>query len=1069
LNSLNKHLKKVLHPKFNFSGILCREKNSNPNNKRIATLFIVATIIIFSSNTAEARGLRELALDFLQRINPVYEEKKTFSPLDQIPEGGTLLLRPRSEKVFLEQDIFAKKIGNEIYIELTDFINILEFPIDFNDDTLIGEGWFLREDWQITFNLADGFVQSKGSNYNIAAGDVVEDNGLYFVRTSILQDWFSLILEIDPAQQILDIESPFPFPFIAKQQRESSFAGRKKRQRAIATLPRHKQERSNFDINTADVSLSNRVQKTQFNDEVSNRQFATVISQGEVLGHNAEVFANFDDTDYLRNVRTKIFRESENADLLGGLKARRYAFGDIDEVRVPLVSESNQNLGFRFTNSTLKNTDFATTDIEGQAFPGWDVQLYRNGVLIDSQIIESDGRYVFDEVQLFAGDNDFELFFFGPQGEIRAQNVSVPVSQALLSSQDDTYEFSIALEDSQTYRKNFTSEEDTDTVNVTARYNKLIGDNHLAYFGFRSRKILGERKLFLSTGATSTIGATLLDTNFAVDEEGNAATQAIIRRNFLGWNTSLRGTYNSQDFNIEESENTIQYAASFNAQRAFDMTGFKGSLLLNSLYQKTIDDDVFKTASLGFSTNLLGASLSNKLVYEDNEISDIEGDDETWNYTASIRKNFGRFFLNLTSNYEIQPESELERLRAQLNYRHNNDLSTSFTYDKSFENEVETFQFNVNYLHDKFRLSPFIQYNSDEEFFAGINLNFSLYDDPSSPFPAMTSERLNGRGAVQAFVYHDINGNHIFDEGDEPLPDTAIQSVQSSRLVLTNEEGYAIIPNLAKSRATDIEIRNDGLEDPFMIPSLEGRSIYPMPGTIHRLEFPVELTGEIEGVVSLYEDKPIDLMDGDVESNQIDSSEPLKQPAGFQTIQLIPLSDPNQSPVSGRAERDGYYVMFMIPPGDYLLMTEASPRIGNAPPRIITIGRDAPIINDLDIALYKNRAYVPYEVVFNRATEIPAGFSQYQPTLRVKKAGQSDLSKTVYNIINKQTDEIYEGLVKVKSLSLEDGEFDYYIAVETQNFGEFDYLHEKCRRIQDNLGECSVIINSTLLEATANK
>lgn len=1009
-------------------------------------LLVIAFIMsCFQPSSANAANLFDLAVDFFNRVSPVYEEKKEFNPLDQIPEGGTLLLQPRSERIFFGEEIFAVKRNNEIYMDINDFINILEFPIDYDEETLTGSGWYLREDWDFSMNIREGVVQSRGNNIAVSANDIVEQDGFIFARQKAMENWFGLLFDIDVEQQILNIESPFPFPAIAKIKREDSFWGRRETERRIAKLPRLQQPRKNFDINSVDVSLGNRVQRNKLG-RVTNQETANVSVQGEILKHNGYVFVNADSDENIRSIRGEIFKRSERPNLLGPLKARSYRLGDIQEVRLPLASSANSNFGFRFSNSTLDNTDFARTNIEGSLFPGWDVQLYRNGILIDSATIEQDGEYEFNDIQLFAGDNDFELFFFGPQGEIRSEQVAVPVSPALLSSQDGTYEISIALDDSQTYRDTEPSSEDADTPNITARYNKLIGDNHLGYLGFRSAELLGDRKYFLSAGATSTLGETLVDTNLSIDQEANASAQAILRRNLFGWSTSLRARYNTEDYQNRQSDINTVYEVALDAQRSINFLGFRSSFLFDSLFSKREDDSNQTSIRAAIANRLFDTNISNALRYESVSMpDDSQVRDDRLLHTFSLRRNFGKLFLNLTSNYELEPENQLQRVSAQMNYRFNNDFSTDLTLERRFSDELDTAQLNVNYIHDNFRLSPFIQYNSDEELLAGLNLNFALYDDPNSSWPGITSGTLRNRAALSAFVYHDKNSNRVFDGEDEPIRDAEVMSVQSARREVTDEDGRLLIFDLPTRRATDITISEGGLEDPFMIPTFEGNSIIPEPGRLYEMEFPVELTGEVDGTIYRY----------DIDTDR-------SVPVAFQDVMLVALDDPEQKPLTVKAERDGFYLITMVPPGDYMVLTEENKTYGNTPPQFVTIGPEGTIVGSIDLAVEKDMPYVPYEVAAKYTEELPLDYKNYSKMLRVKRAGASSLSELLFKAINKNTTDLFDGLVKVNRLEKDEGKYDYYVPVATADIENPIYIHRKCQALKERLAECLVIVNATI-------
>ena len=104
---------------------------------------------------------------------------------------------------------------------------------------------------------------------------------------------------------------------------------------------------------------------------------------------------------------------------------------------------------------------------------------------------------------------------------------------------------------------------------------------------------------------------------------------------------------------------------------------------------------------------------------------------------------------------------------------------------------------------------------------------------------------------MSSFVYHDKNGNFIFDEGDKVLPDVTVESVNIRRKDKTNKDGYSLINDLPTYRATDIRIDETTLPDSFMMAGFSGLSVFPKAGEIIELEFPVHMSGEIDGTVSI--------------------------------------------------------------------------------------------------------------------------------------------------------------------------------------------------------------------------
>jgi hypothetical protein len=697
---------------------------------------------------------------------------------------------------------------------------------------------------------------------------------------------------------------------------------------------------------------------------------------------------------------------------------------------MPLTGSTGQDLGFRFDNNLLDNTDFASTDIEGDAVPDWDIELYRNDILIATQTVDQNGRYRFEDIQLFIGANNFELFFFGPQGEIRIEELSVPVNQELLSSQDNTYEVSVSFEDTQTYQENVMDDEDRNQPHIAAKFNKLIGGSTLGFLGFRTNQISGDRKYYATTGISSTIGQTLVDANLAVDESGEMAAEAILRRRLAGWDLSFNAVANTDEYITSETEDPEVLRLGFNAQRVITPLGIRTNLLTSGLYQETADGAKSSDYSLGFSNNIYNTNISNRINYESNKNIDSSSD-ERIDHIFSVRRSFGKYFLRLGTAYEISPDSRFRNIVGQVNYRHDNTFSGDLTFDRQLITDIDTTRLNLNYNHDSFRLSPFFQYNSDDEVIAGVSLNFSLTDDPTSPFPDFDDRRYVNRGALSAFVYHDKDGNLIFDGEDEPVERAVVESVNFKRRVPTDAQGFANIKDLSTNKATDIILDPETLPDPFMIPATGGNSILPDPGSLYEMEFPVHLTGEVEGHVYITDDNDF------------------KTPASYHTVVLRSLDKPDREPLEARTERDGFYVLFRVPPGDYIMNTaDKNGRFGNDIPQYITIGYDGTIVKDIDFNISRSNAYVPYEIVHG-------GILNEAPVLRIHNKGQSELSQTLGAIIRQQNHfDPYRNLVGVRPFG-DDTSGHYYSADSLT----LESAHQKCQDIIMNGMSCTVLIN----------
>jgi len=984
-------------------------------------------------------ALKSLARDFVARIggklkahDRQVESEKTAqeNPLSLIADGEILLLRPRAEKFVMDREIAAVKHEGQLYYALSEIISQLEFPIDYSDENKIGAGWFLREDWLIRFDFNKKEVVSRGETYAVGPKDIYEDGGQVFISQQAAQKWMAIETEPDIAQQYLNIRTPIPFPALARNYREKNEIG--KAGRSQPELPRLKTGYDKFKLTTAEVQQSMRVRKRPDEKATINHQNVTSV-QGDVLEHGFYGVGLWDNREGVSSIRARLSKEDEDPVLLGPLKAREYTLGDSELPNLPLTGGVTEELGFRVNNNPLRNADFQQTTISGDSLPGWDVELFRDGFLTDRVRVGDDARYEFQDIQLFAGDNLFEVFFYGPQGEIRSDSFNIPVTEEFLTTQDNTYDVSLTFSDAQLYNKTPSDDEDANTPHLVAKYNKVIGTT-LAYAGIRTRQEDGEQKAYLGAGLTNVIGGVVLDANAAMDEKGASALEVGARKTIDNWRLSLLGNLRDEEFQSNDANQNVMsitgvatrnFLTPFNTYASFNATARHG---INA------DDSTQSTASLGLSNQMGRLNLSNTLSYD--QIRDVPGTedmDATINNFLAARMSFGRVFARAGVNYNISPETKVDNYFTQVSYQPTRNLGGDVQVEHDPDANFTEGRLSVNYRHDKFRLTPFVEYDTNKEIEAGVRLTTALINEPQNTLPTFTGDRITGRGMVSSYVYHDKNGNNIFDGDDEPLPEVYVESVNITRRAPTDEKGYSLIKDLPENYLTDIRVDKSTLPDPFMIPGYAGASIYPRAGQIVKLTFPVHLAGEVDGAV--------EIADGDTR----------KEVPGM-TVSLIPIDGKSSKIIDTFSAGDGFFVLSNVPPGNYLLnvSSEAAKRLkaGGATPIPVTINYDGTVLSGKNLTLEKGRVQVPLAIKPYKGPDHTVPFFALETGSSPKKSRLSALlSKLIENKTNIRADEglaplVVEGEENMKYLPGKDWQAHY----------------DRCQLLNDERIPCKVIL-----------
>ncbi len=1007
------------------------------------------------SDTVELQPVTEKTVEAL-KVTPLKEEKvaevepllqDTKAPVELIsdantiiPDGQVLLLRPKVDRLIFDRDLYVLKEKNQLYVSLADAIDIMGAAVDYDDSTLIGGGWFFREDWDINIDLNNQKVVSRNIEYNIDADDIIVQEDETFIAQSSIEEWFNVKFIPDISQQYLEIVSEYPLPSVAqyyRQQRTTQNA------RLInkASLPRLQAETSWLDLNTIGIRAGTRYNRSSTGRSKVNNT-ANIALEGQALHHDAYALTSYNTNDEISSVTARLSKRSEAGDLLGPLGARSYTLGDTNVTRLPLTGSTRQELGVRITNSELLNGDFQTTNINGDAIPGWDIELYRNGVLIETEIVGDDGYYQFANIPLFAGDNGFELFFYGPQGEIRSEDINIPVTAALLKKQDSTYDVSATLSDKGTYRSRESNDVDYETPHFAARFNKYLG-NSLTYLGVRNRDVEGENRIFGAAGFTMPIYNAIIDGSVGVDDEANIASQLTARKKIMDWNLSASALLQDEEYSPDSVLAQNKLLLSANAQRSFRYNRMTTGVSGRAAYAEEGNDQERTTLGLGLSHQMGRVQLSNSLFYEDIQNSVNNNDNERLDNTISARANLGRYFVRAGLNYDIKPESEIDRYFSQIHYQPNSALSGDLYLDHDPNRDFTQARANLNYQHKNFRTSPFVEIDSDDEFAAGINVNMNIADNPSTLLPVVTGRNILGRGRVSSFVYLDRNSNMFYDRGDVPLPDVVVESLNVKRRAETNDEGYSLMVDLPSSRATDISIDQETLPDPFMISAVQGSSVLPDPGKIYELEFPIQYASEIDGTVYLKK------KNGKV------------IPAKYAELLLTPLSNNIQEPIELLGAFDGFFVSDKIPAGQYLMTV--SPKTikslkAQAPaPKIITVENNGEPIYGLNLELAEGKWGVPINVqkvaVSRASMNIPSDKPLY--SLLVDRGGQSRLLRALQNLSGSAGQgDLMQGLKPIDMEQSSDKEYTRYMV----DGNDVEQAHEKCRELNKQGMKCQLDI-----------
>ncbi|MFT4929939.1 MAG: hypothetical protein ACI8WB_006074, partial [Phenylobacterium sp.] len=122
------------------------------------------------------------------------------------------------------------------------------------------------------------------------------------------------------------------------------------------------------------------------------------------------------------------------------LGIQHYSFGDVSGKADNLTVSNQAGIGLSVSRRPVNySRKFGTVTLEDTAPPGWEMELYRGGVLLATATVPADGRYVFEDVETRYGVNKFEIKLYGPYGEEDVHHKNIRINGTQLKA--DEYGF----------------------------------------------------------------------------------------------------------------------------------------------------------------------------------------------------------------------------------------------------------------------------------------------------------------------------------------------------------------------------------------------------------------------------------------------------------------------------------------------------------------------------------------------------------------------------------------------------------------------------------------------------
>lgn len=824
------------------------------------------------------------------------------------PDGGESPWKPVSwpedDLLICELILGRYTVSKEIAVYVTDkgimlplgaISDAMEIPIEVRPDEGLASGYLYDKSnvLELNFNQNSGVVFGKAIALDtVNAGATYED---IYIELNTYAAWFDWKIEFNRLDMRIMVTPVKKLPIQRRWERES---GARPATKTMAKAPsNHPVIENEYQFATlpqTDIRLSN---SSNFKPNGTSSSLSyTLLMSGDLLKMNGFIYHNGRDGTAEGVTNITLGRVDPDGGLFGPAKATSFQVGNVSLPGSMIFPSTGNAIGFRISNRpTFQPEYFNFQNIEGVLPAGWDVQLFRDNELIGYITSNAENRYLFKEIPLFFGMNNFRLVFYGPGGEVKEEKKSYNIGRNFIKPGETYYTLTLAgyKGDSRTYGK-----VELGLINeVTLAINTSAVD------------IEGDRHYYAGLGANAFLGPVVISPQFAYDMTENLLTFETGLQTRL-WDLSINaGITNfspyqtgAQGARSQAMKNRRTIAVSgidFGQKPLFSpvMFQYQGSTSFLDL-----NEDIISVSS---GLSIAGLNIGNTLRWRVNEYT-VNTLEPALKYTATSNLSLYGLMVQGSLEFGMSPGWFVNMVRVSASKNLDELTNFSGTIEKNLRYNTYNLNLNAARKFGEFSLGLYAGYSSGNVVSAGFSLSTSLAIEPREGGFEF-SEKLDASfGLASIRVFIDVNKNGVYDDGEAPVKGAGFKVDGRDWDGVTNESGIALLRGLSVGKYSEIEINDGSLPSSNYTVQLKGVQFVPRPGQALQIDFPVRMTAEVSGMVYLKKE-------GD------------KKGAPGYVVELVDR-ETGKIVKTERTAFDGFFNIFEVEAGKYILRIKPAQR-----------------------------------------------------------------------------------------------------------------------------------------------
>jgi hypothetical protein len=851
-----------------------------------------------------AVALLELPSSSLGSLDPRNEPPAVTISVSSAREEELLLYALELEALTLTDSLTGYGDPSDPHLPVGELARLLDLDLAVSPSEQRITGSLGQQRRSVAVDLRLGVAHAGGRDIQLTPDDTKRTAADIYIRASILEQVLPVRFKVNAEELSIRLAPTETLPIQARMERLAKHRGL---DRNVAPAEKVLEISSPYRAFTAPSFDATFESGYDSRRRVIPRRYDLRVA-ADLLFTGFEGYLGSDEQGQATTARLLLERRSSSGALPFGV--RRISAGDVFTPSLPLGPRSVGGRGISLSTAPLGQLSvFQTIDLRGELPIGYDVELYVNDVLRESQGEAIAGRYEFLAVPLAYGVNLVRIVLHGPKGERSEHTRLINVGGGQLRKNQTTLELGFVQQEKAVFEPSEAVAPELVVTDVAAP--RIIAS--LAHGLTDTITMVGGLALYSSTernerhlgmlGLRTSVGPYALQLDAAGDRVGG-----------LGMAVGLAG----QPFKIATFFRHSEYRGGFvdenivapNLGRTLSRRTFLTTDLSLPLFRRKtipvalriirdgyVDGGSSIMAGFRASTTIARTLVSNGLDYQ-LERRPEEGTEDrlAGTLTASKFVNFS-WQLRAALDYDLLPQARVRNFSVTADKAVSQSISVRLGIGQTLVRPRETFlQAGSTWrlpVADIGFTADYIPQRQEGRF--GVRLSFGGLFDPGRRryLITPTGPAAGGNAIFRAFVDHDGNGR--FSKGDDPV--AGVELSGAARKILTGKDGRAVVSGLGTAPTGQLQVNSQEIERVYVAAPPSTVRFPPRPGRVIQIPYPLVPVGEVSARLVLNQQE---------------------RPIGLSSVR-VRLVREKAEPLVATTEFDGSVVFSEVPAGSYRL------------------------------------------------------------------------------------------------------------------------------------------------------